>query len=324
MNNVIIGIHGLGNKPSEPLLRSWWEQSMTEGLKSGNFNPILPNFEMVFWSDILYEQSLDPNVKNIESPYFIDEKYVKASGDFTIENNSARIKIVDYLGKQMNRIFLNEDLSLNYSFISDAIISRYFKDLEVYYCGNSPGKKGNHCAKKLIRARLHQKLKEHRKDNIMLIGHSMGSVIAYDVLTLLATDININTFITMGSPLGLPVIKSRIAAEQKERGVSVSTVLKTPPGITQKWYNFSDILDKVAFNYKLSDHYSANSHRVYPTDFLTINNYEINGNRNPHKSFGYLRTYEFAKVLNDFIQTEKPAKEIKIIQKILRSIRKKG
>ncbi len=297
---------------------------MKEGLKSGNFNPILPNFEMVVWSDILYEKFLDPNEKDVESPFFIDEKYVKASGEFTNEDYSTRIKVVDYLGKQMNWIFLNEDLSLNYSFISDAIISRYFKDLEVYYSGNSSGKNGKHCAKKLIRARLLKKLKQHRKDNIMLISHSMGTVIAYDVLTFLEPDININTFITMGSPLGLPVIKSRIAAELKEKGFSESTVLKTPPGITQNWFNFSDILDKVAFNYKLSDHYSENSYGVKPIDQLVINNYEINGNRNPHKSFGYLRTSEFAKVLNDFIQTEKPTLVEKIIQKILWPTKKKG
>ena len=40
----------------------------------------------------------------------------------------------------------------------------------------------------------------------MLIAHSMGSIIGFDVLTFLATDIKINTFITIGSPLGLPVI----------------------------------------------------------------------------------------------------------------------
>lgn len=322
MDSVIIGIHGLGNKPPEPLLRKWWELSMTEGLRSGNFKSVLPNFEMVVWSDILYDKSLDVNEKNVESPYFIDEKYTKASGDFTVEDYITRIKIVDYLGKQMNRIFLNGDLSLNYSFISDAIISRYFKDLEVYYYGDSASTSGKQNVKELIRARLFKKLNEHRKDNIMLIGHSMGSIIAYDVMTFLASDININTFITIGSPLGLPVIKSKIAAEQKERGCSESTVLKTPPGITQKWYNFSDIFDKVAFNYKLSDHYSSNSHGVSPNDFLIINNYEINGKRNPHKSFGYLRTPEFAKVLNDFTIAAKPSFGQRSIQKILRLIRK--
>ena len=29
---VIIGIHGLGHKPSPPLLARWWEKAIREGL----------------------------------------------------------------------------------------------------------------------------------------------------------------------------------------------------------------------------------------------------------------------------------------------------
>ena len=29
---VIIGIHGLGNKPSPPLLAKWWKEAIREGL----------------------------------------------------------------------------------------------------------------------------------------------------------------------------------------------------------------------------------------------------------------------------------------------------
>ena len=36
-----------------------------------------------------------------------------------------------------------------------------------------------------------------------------------------------------------------------------------------------------------------------------INNYELNDKRNPHKSYGYLRTPEFSKVLYEFIKSEK-------------------
>ena len=59
-----------------------------------------------------------------------------------------------------------------------------------------------------------------------------------------------------------------------------------------------------------------NKYRVIPIDFLVVNNYEINGKRNPHKSYGYLRTPEFSNILNDFIQTEK----LTLKQKVFRSI----
>ncbi len=316
MGNVIIGVHGLGNKPASLLLERWWKLALTEGLRTFGYNSVLPQFRIAYWADILHEKCQDPDEKNPDSPYFLDEKYVEAPEYFPVENFSTRKKVMDFLGKQMNRIFLNEDLSLNYSFISDTIINRYFKDLEIYYTGNIRDKYNQiKRAYELIRNRLHKLLKEHKDDNIMLIGHSMGSIIAFDVMTFLAPDIKINTFITMGAPLGLPVVISKIAAEQRQRGI-IQNKLCTPPAVIKNWFNFSDILDKIALNYKLSDNYSENQSGVKPVDIHVINNYEIDGIRNPHKSFGYLRTPEFSKILNEFIVAEK----LSIKQKVSRRI----
>ena len=320
MANVIIAIHGLGNKPPLKLLEHWWKLAMMEGLRSLNLKPVFPKFELVYWADILHEKPLRLSEKNIKSPFYMGEKYVKAPADFPAEDHSTRRKVVDYLGRQMNRIFLNEDLSLNYSFISDAIISKYFKDLEIYYTetpisANYDGRKAN----ELIKERLAVKLMAHRDDDIMLISHSMGSVIAFDVLTGLSPDIRINTFITIGSPLGFPFIISKIASGQKHEGNHTSHVI-TPGSILKHWYNYSDILDKVAFNYKLSDDFSENGFGVKPVDFIVVNNYEVNGIRNPHKSYGYLRTPEFANILNEFILSEELTLEQKISRRFVHFI----
>ena len=61
-----------------------------------------------------------------------------------------------------------------------------------------------------ICSQLANALKKHRRKKILLIGHSMGSIIAYDVLTQYATMVPVDTFVTIGSPLGIPVIKSKI------------------------------------------------------------------------------------------------------------------
>ncbi|MFZ2338502.1 MAG: hypothetical protein WAW07_02130 [Bacteroidales bacterium] len=305
MSQVIIGVHGLGNKPPAPLLEQWWRSSMKEGLRLGKYDFHFPLFEMASWSDIIHKTFQDPSVKDPVNPYFIDEKYTEAQPDFHPGDNSTRKKVVDFIGRQMNRVFLNEDLSLNYSFITDAIIRRYFSDLEIYY-SDTPVERdgGSSTYREVIRKRLLDKLIEHRKDDIMLIGHSMGSIIAFDVLTFMAPEIRINTLVTMGSPLGLPVVISKIAAEMRQKGIS-DTRLKSPPGVTGKWYNYSDILDTIAFNYRLADYYDENSSGVKPVDHLVVNNYECNNIRNPHKAYGYLRTPEFTAVLNEFISTGK-------------------
>ena len=79
--------------------------------------------------------------------------------------------------------------------------------------------------------------------------------------------------------------------------------------------NFADILDKVAFNFRLDDDFVENQHGIKPVDYLVVNNYEINNIRNPHKSFGYLRTPEFSTKLSDFILTEKLTFFEKLIRK---------
>ncbi|HUX95732.1 MAG TPA: hypothetical protein VMV47_08365 [Bacteroidales bacterium] len=322
MANVIIGIHGLGNKPPKPLLEHWWKLAVTEGLRNNKYNTVLPEFEMVFWADIIHDKALSESDKDINSLYYIDEEYTEAPANFLVTEHSTRKKLVDFLGKQLNRIFLNDDLTLNYSFITDAIVDKYFKDLEVYYMGNCTSEDGHSCkVNDLIKKRLLKILEEHRNDDIMLISHSMGSIIAYDVLTFSAPHIRINTFITMGSPLGLPVVISKIAAEQRQQG-NKDNLMTTPSCIIKNWFNFSDILDKVALNYKLSDDFTENNHGVKPVDFMVVNDYEINGFRNPHKSFGYLRTPEFSKILNDFILAERLTIKQKVMRRIVEYIDK--
>jgi len=59
MRKVIIGIHGLGNKPPKYLLQRWWKDAMIEGLNSSDIQQSLPKFELVYWADILYEKPLN-------------------------------------------------------------------------------------------------------------------------------------------------------------------------------------------------------------------------------------------------------------------------
>ncbi len=316
MANVIIAIHGLGNKPSKQLLEHWWKLAMTEGLRAKGKKTILPKFEMVYWADLLYDKPQSESEPDMDSPYFLNEKYEMSSFNEKHENHNIREKIIDFLNRQMNRIFLNEDLSLNYSFITDSIIRKYFKDLEIYYNGHSEDENADNDNKRdLIRQRLLVVLEKHKHDTIMLVSHSMGSIIAFDVLTFLAPHIKIHTFITIGSPLGLPVVVTKIALEQRTTMNDNSHHMQTPPGITTNWYNFSDIQDKVAFNYKLNDDFAENAYGVKPIDFLVENDYESNGKANPHKSYGYLRTAEFSEILDTFIAQNKMNIKDKIIQK---------
>jgi hypothetical protein len=231
MAKVIIGVHGLGNKPSKELLSGWWEQSILEGLEKKEIASIDFSFEMVYWANVFYDKPLDPLVSDPDQPLFLEEIYTPAPSDHVPDPHPIRQKILDILEEQLDKIFLNDDLTINFSFITDRIIHGYFNELDSYYAKECEDNSNENCkARDIIRKRTAQVINKYKDDEILIIGHSMGSIIAYDVLTFTIPENTIDTFITIGSPLGLPVIRAKIAAERNLK-LPNSTKLKTPPGI---------------------------------------------------------------------------------------------
>ena len=324
MSKVIIGIHGLGNKPSKKTLTDWWLKSITEGMGKLDKNNFELNFEIIYWADVLHEKPLDETITDKDDPYYVDERYIPAPENFIPTPHPVRQKILRFIEKQMDKIFLNEDLSINYSFISDVIIHRYFKELEMYYTEERSGEDDKkYSVRDVIRNKAVDVLKKYKNDEIFLIAHSMGSIVIYDVLTFLLPQLKIDTLVTMGSPLGLPIVMSKIAAEEKLKP-HIKEKLKTPPGVERYWYNFSDLEDKIAMNYNLADDYDKNSNGVQAVDFVVNNNYEVKGERNPHKSYGYLRTPEFSKVLSEFLEREEPKPGMLFLKFVVRNFVRAG
>lgn len=322
MKKIIIGIHGLGNKPPKYLLQKWWKDAMNEGMKSQGINKKIPDFELIYWADILYEKPLNKWEKDPENPYYLDEPYVKAPEFVEVEDHSFIMKLTDFISDQLNKIFLNEDKTLNYSFLSDIILKNYFRDLDFYYIEECNDKNGKYCkVRDLIRNRIANTINKYKDYEICIIAHSMGSIVAYDVLNFIIPEKKINTLITIGSPLGLPVVVSKIAAEHNKLDKGKS-VMVTPPGITSNWFNIADIMDHVALNYKLADDFFQNERMVAPKDFLVQNNYQVNGIKNPHKSFGYLRTPQFSTILSDFIGDETQNTGQKVLGKVYEFLKK--
>ncbi len=312
MAKVIIGIHGLGNKPSKETLQNWWKESMLEGLKNTNHDFKFPEFELIYWADILHEEPLDETITDEKHPLYLKDKYVAGKVISTDIKHPIRKKILDWFDEAADKIFLNEDMTVNYSFISEAIIRNYFKDLEAYYeNGKITVNDFTFFARDQIRNKLIEVLKKYQDDNIFLVAHSMGSIIAFDILTFNLPKLKINTFATIGSPLGIPFVRSKIAQEKKVV-LNDNNKLKTPPGVQENWCNFSDLEDHVAINYSLENDFDENKSGIKAIDFIVNNNYEIDDEKNPHKSFGYLRTPEFSNILLEFIQQ----KEKGFIQKI--------
>lgn len=307
MSKIVIGIHGLGNKPSKDVLERWWKMSLKEGLNDVGATWIKYDFEMVYWADILHEKPLDPETTDKDSPLFLEDPYIPAGNFLKNKPKMKRSKFLDFLEKHLDKLYLNQDLSLNLSRITDLIIHKYFKDLETYFAAEAIDEE-NHkiSAKELICNRLVQALQNHKSGKILLIAHSMGSIIAYDVLCHYVPDIEIDTFITIGSPLGHPIVMRKIFMEQKKK-FDVNMKARTPENIQRRWLNLSDLEDKVAIDYELADDFKESSSRILPEDKVVYNNYFNHKKRNPHKSYGYLRTSEMAEAIRDFVTYDRGA-----------------
>lgn len=303
---IIIGIHGLGNKPSRRVLEKWWRWSLCDGLEQVSPHDLRFNFELVYWAHYYHSRPLSIRVKDTTSPFYISEPYVPESPETKDHSISLWRKVgLDIIEKILDTLFLKNRL-ISLDMIGDWIIRKKFKDLDFYYHDIDDSKSEKDAlTTTLVRKELAAALRRHRKKDILLIAHSMGSIVAYDTLTQVVPDIKIHTFVTMGSPLGLPAVMKKIFEEQdkdfrKEKKVS------TPENIRDAWLNFSDLHDNVALNYNLADDYKPNSHGVAPQDFIVNNDYEVDGAKNPHKSYGYLRTTEVAEALYEFL-SEKPS-----------------
>ncbi len=324
MSRIIIGIHGLGNKPEKQLLENWWRMSMMEGLANIHSDQELPEFELVYWADILNDKPLDLSVTDPRDPYYLNDKYVPFDKNFIRKKSQIRQKVLRYLEIKLDRYFLNEDLSSNYSFFSNLVISRYFREVEIYFNNDCHDERSELClARDTIKRRLINTLLKHQDKEIILLAHSMGSIVAYDVLAYSIPEFKIHTFITIGSPLGLPFIISKIAGNEKFK-LSGDKKLKAPPGIHHRWYNFADPNDNIAFDKSLRDDYHPNALGIQAKDVLVENNYVIRGKSNPHKSFGYLRARKFSRILNHLI-TPEPKRTIKFyFKRILKFIKLPG
>ncbi|MBD3347461.1 MAG: hypothetical protein GF401_20585 [Chitinivibrionales bacterium] len=301
MNTVIIGIHGLRNKPPKELLSTWWVDSIKEGFRIIDLPRKPFQFEMAYWAHHMHPEPQDPSIDDTDSPCYLWEPYVKCTCFGPREPDDFGKKITGSFNQQILRLIAGKSGFMNIDTISDIILRRMFIELDVYYHKSLEDSSGNRRpARELICNELASLIRKHQGKNICVLAHSMGSIIAYDVLRCAVRDVPVHTFITIGSPLGFPVIMNKIKLDM---GIDkcVETKLPTPDNIRYKWLNFSDLDDSTCLNYNLRNHYCENSNNVRPFDQIVYNNYTCNGNLNPHKAYGYLMTAEVATALYHFL-----------------------
>jgi hypothetical protein len=125
---------------------------------------------------------------------------------------------------------------------------------------------------------------------ILLIGHSLGSVIAWNALWLMTHERGlrqkVDTLLTLGSPLGMHFVQARLLGRQHLGSTRY-------PGCIKEWINVAAVGDLTALDATVRDDFhemidlglveniSDHMGRIY-------NHYRDEEGLNPHHSYGYL------------------------------------
>lgn len=300
---TIIYVHGIGNKPPASVLKCQWDSALF-GVQLGDRS------RMAYWVNREYYPVPSNETCAHENTIKIDDDEVTpkstialASKKPTDEREPIESEIKALTRNEAQRVWLRkmaEDMTrrglLKESNIDDRVLKAAnarirFVPLDSFLM--------RLVTQKLTRAFLRdlndfffhpdrrQAMEQSLVDRLnagggpfIVIAHSQGSMIAYNVLRQLSqAECDVRLFLTIGSPLGLPQVKDIF------RGWAPDGVLSVP-GCVSRWINVSEWLDPVAANQDVGNDFSPKE-RIENYSELLLN---PDAPLHPHSATGYLRS----------------------------------
>jgi hypothetical protein len=306
----IIMIHGLGAKPPPETTHELWRRAVTENIRVGNellarsleAHPDI--FESAYWANFVPHHIPDDAAYSRKLEQQVDKVIAE------------RRKIGDRfhvgMGEKLGSFFQDRGIDLakllaNALQIKDDVMTRFLRETELY-------DQDQYIADQM-RAPLENALRrawDEGREPIIL-AHSMGSFISYDVLWRFAhrrtagfgnyNNRRVKMFITMGSPLGDETVRKLLFARHHREH---SLRQRQYPTNIDFWHNYACLGDVVAHHKNFHDifYQPMRELKLFPArpafrsiDYVDLHNpFEVvthAGNRrrekrNPHKSYGYL------------------------------------
>lgn len=308
MAKKIIFIHGRDQKPDKAPLQALWYGAIEHGLQRDcGDSSSLQAFRDVDKRFVYYGELSNTLLKEpTEDPASRQQALAKLKEYQTHQFDEATYDEVSKMG------FLKEALADIFSAIlgrlgaAETLITMVAPDMAHYW--NEDTYFGSD-----VRHRLMVELKEalDNQDDVMIVSHSLGSMISYDVLWKLShygeyrhdygADKKVNLLVTLGSPLGDENVKDRL------KGSRLKGEKKYPLNI-QQWINISAEDDFISHDSEIKNDYAemlelglvpGGMKDIYPIYNLNIRN----GKSNPHASIGYLIHPEFIAVLDEWLSS---------------------
>lgn len=264
---TIVFVHGLGNKPESSELLRLWQRSLScdDGidLSAENISSV-----MVYWADVFYSVP-DPDLASYES---MDDYTLTAVQIETISGSEIHVlesiptderNFIEQLAKQYD-VPVKYEKSINQNinkikddvavyeriplpgFLKEIVMAAFVKEAYAYVFDKESNPTGNkvYRVRTELRNRFISTLIQIRSakpdESIVVVSHSMGTMIAYDCLKSVQNCPTIDSIYTIGSPLGIDEIQDGFAPDWTRRDGFPSEKLN------RKWINFYDPGDVVA------------------------------------------------------------------------------
>jgi len=280
-NKHIIYIPGKNPKPQPEQHRELLWKTMAEGIRRADENTAksvqghYAEFHLISWNYLFYHRYKDitpdlPWIDALINTHGPTQEDIREAKSWRNRLGRLLFNIADHVPPVIPMLPKEVDSAATE-------MSRYFNN-------------ENNVASE-IRKLLKQTLRPliEKKEPVLLIGHSLGSVIAYDTLWELSNQDNLHgkvDFLSIGSPLGMHYVRRRLLGMNGNGNA-------TYPKLIRNWINLSSEGDIIAlernfhhvFEPMLKQHLLTSiedhSHGIY-------NYFRNEEGLNCHRSYGYL------------------------------------
>lgn len=271
---TVVYVHGNGNKLAPAALKAKWDQALC-GRDMGDVT------RMAYYADLHY-----PSPLLADEPSGVNRESLEALGDAAPEDLTAfRLELKADLEEEFGDVgpefsaWIDEFLAAEPDASAKPapadstlealptrwlrtralrrMTKRFFKDVYRYFFVAGAEE---------IRARVRAQL-EDLDGPIAVVAHSLGSIIAYDVLNgMSAGEKKVKALVTVGSPLGVREVQDHLVQPQR-----------VPP-VVESWTNLADRFDLVALDKRLKNDFEPSGKVTdHSVDNQTSNNHSIEG-----------------------------------------------
>jgi len=320
-NKRIIMIHGLASKPPADVTHELWRKTLTENIRVGhrqlakNLDANPQVFETAYWADAVPHHIPDDAAYCRKLALQVDKVIA--------ERREIKDRFHVGMGEKVGSFFKDRGLDLvkllaGALTVKDDVMTSFLRETELY-------DQDQYIADR-IRAPLESALRrawdEGREP--VILAHSMGSFVSYDVLWRFAhrktadfkkyNGKRVRMFVTLGSPLGEPSVRNLLFATHHQ-----DHSLRQFPTNIERWHNYACLGDVVSHQKNFHDIFFQPMRKLqlFPAnknfrsiDYADLHNpFEVvthAGNRNrekrnPHKSYGYLAQPRLGSWLADYL-----------------------